>query len=72
MRSTNTVWHNATVTRERRENQNSHKGVAIWFTGLSGSGKSTVAHTVEGISIQLLLSGDMIGQTETIRRVFKR
>ena len=47
MKSTNTVWHNATVTRGRRENQNSHKGVAIWFTGLSGSGKSTLAHTVE-------------------------
>ncbi len=47
MKSSNTVWHNATVTRERREDQNSHKGVAIWFTGLSGSGKSTLAHTVE-------------------------
>ena len=47
MRSTNTVWHNATVTRERREDQNSHKGVALWFTGLSGSGKSTLAHTLE-------------------------
>ncbi len=47
MKSTNTVWHNATVTRERREGQNDHKGVALWFTGLSGSGKSTLAHTVE-------------------------
>lgn len=47
MKSTNTVWHNATVTRERREDQNNHRGVAIWFTGLSGSGKSTLAHTVE-------------------------
>jgi adenylylsulfate kinase len=47
MKSTNTVWHNATVTRERREDQNNHKGVAIWFTGLSGSGKSTLAHTLE-------------------------
>lgn len=47
MSSSNTVWHNATVTRGRRENQNSHKGVVVWFTGLSGSGKSTIAHTVE-------------------------
>ena len=45
--STNVVWHNATVTRQRRENQNSHHGGIIWFTGLSGSGKSTLAHAVE-------------------------
>lgn len=47
MRSINTVWHNATVTRQRRENQNGHKSALIWFTGLSGSGKSTLAHTIE-------------------------
>lgn len=46
-KSTNTVWHNATVTRVRREQLNRHKGGVIWFTGLSGSGKSTIAHTVE-------------------------
>lgn len=46
-KSSNTVWHNATVTRERREALNGHKSVIVWFTGLSGSGKSTVAHTVE-------------------------
>ena len=45
--STNTVWHNATVTRDRREKLNGHKGAVIWFTGLSGSGKSTIAHSVE-------------------------
>ena len=45
--STNTQWHNATVTRERREQLNGHKGVLLWFTGLSGSGKSTIAHSVE-------------------------
>jgi adenylylsulfate kinase len=43
----NIVWHNATVTRERRETQNGHKSCVIWFTGLSGSGKSTLAHAVE-------------------------
>jgi len=46
-KSTNTVWHHATVTRERREKLNGHKSVILWFTGLSGSGKSTVAHSVE-------------------------
>ncbi len=45
--STNTIWHNATVTRERREKLNGHKSILLWFTGLSGSGKSTLAHTVE-------------------------
>lgn len=46
-KSTNTVWHNATVTRQRREALNNHKSVILWFTGLSGSGKSTLAHAVE-------------------------
>lgn len=46
-KSSNTIWHNATVTRERREKLNAHKGTVIWFTGLSGSGKSTLAHTIE-------------------------
>ncbi len=46
-KSSNTVWHNATVTRQRREVQNGHKSVILWFTGLSGSGKSTLAHAVE-------------------------
>jgi len=41
------IWHNATVTRARRETQNGHRGVIVWFTGLSGAGKSTIAHTVE-------------------------
>lgn len=41
------VWHHATVTRKRREEQNDHKSVMLWFTGLSASGKSTLAHAVE-------------------------
>jgi len=45
--SNNAVWHNATVTRERRESLNGHKSIILWFTGLSGSGKSTLAHSVE-------------------------
>ena len=46
-KSENVVWHHATVTRERRELLNGHKSAALWFTGLSGAGKSTVAHAVE-------------------------
>jgi adenylylsulfate kinase len=47
MKIPNTIYHNATVTRERRNQLNDHKSVVIWFTGLSGSGKSTLAHSVE-------------------------
>lgn len=47
MNSKNIVWHNATVTRNRRESKNGHKSVIIWFTGLSASGKSTLAHALE-------------------------
>jgi len=47
LKSSNTVWHHATVTRERRKELNNHKSVILWFTGLSGSGKSTLAHAVE-------------------------
>ncbi|KPK36663.1 MAG: adenylylsulfate kinase [Nitrospira bacterium SG8_35_1] len=47
MKSPNTVKHWATVNRSRREHLNKHRSVIVWFTGLSGSGKSTVAHAVE-------------------------
>jgi adenylylsulfate kinase len=46
-KSSNVVWHHATVTRVRREAQNDHRSVILWFTGLSGAGKSTLAHAVE-------------------------
>jgi adenylylsulfate kinase len=43
----NIVWHNPTVTRERRQAMNGHRACVLWFTGLSGAGKSTLAHAVE-------------------------
>ncbi len=46
-REKNIVWHHATVTRKRREVQNQHRSVILWFTGLSSSGKSTLAHALE-------------------------
>ena len=46
-KSSNTVWHSATVTRQRRAHMRGHNSAVIWFTGLSGSGKSTLAHAVE-------------------------
>ena len=47
MKTTNILYHNATVTRQRRNQQNNHKSIVMWFTGLSGAGKSTLAHSVE-------------------------
>lgn len=46
-KSSNVVWHHATVTRQRREELNGHRSAVLWFTGLSGAGKSTLAHAVE-------------------------
>lgn len=41
------VWHTHTVSREDREKLNGNRGCILWFTGLSGSGKSTVANAVD-------------------------
>ncbi len=46
-KATNVTWHNGEVTRADRFNRLGQKGVTIWFTGLSGSGKSTVAVALE-------------------------
>src|SRR5574342_130136 len=46
-RATNIVWHKGAVTREDREQLNGHKGCTVWLTGLSGSGKSTIAVDLE-------------------------
>lgn len=43
----NVIWYQATVTRDRREKMNLHRAKLLWFTGLSGSGKSTIAHALE-------------------------
>lgn len=61
----NVIWHSHAVTRAQREEQHGHKGVLLWFTGLSGSGKSTVAGAVEQALHQLgvstyLLDGDNV------------
>lgn len=43
----NVVWHRVAVSREMREQQAGHRAAVVWITGLSCSGKSTVAHAVE-------------------------
>lgn len=46
-KATNITWHESTVSKEDREKLLKQKGVVLWFTGLSASGKSTIAHAVE-------------------------
>lgn len=46
-KATNIVWHQGAVTRADREQVNGHKGCTVWLTGLSGSGKSTIAVDLE-------------------------
>ena len=47
MKNKNIIYHQASVTRDRRNNLHNHKSAVLWFTGLSGSGKSTLAHIIE-------------------------
>jgi bifunctional enzyme CysN/CysC len=45
--SPNVVWEGLAIPREEREAKNGHKAAVMWFTGLSGAGKSTVAKALE-------------------------
>ncbi|WAH36937.1 adenylyl-sulfate kinase [Alicyclobacillus dauci] len=44
MQTNNVTWHQTSVSRNSRQQRNGHRGCVIWLTGLSGSGKSTVAN----------------------------
>lgn len=62
---TNVVWHQHAVTRAERESLAKHSGCVVWFTGLSGCGKSTVANQVDRLLFErkvrtFLLDGDNI------------
>ncbi|MCM3730350.1 adenylyl-sulfate kinase [Fictibacillus nanhaiensis] len=43
----NIIWHRTAVTKDERRKLNRHKSAVLWFTGLSGAGKSTIANAVE-------------------------
>lgn len=63
--SNDVIWHNSTVTLAERVKLKQQRPVALWFTGLSGSGKSTVANVVESKLLSLgkhsyLLDGDNV------------
>ncbi len=64
-RATNITWHQHHVTREDREKLLGQKGVTVWLTGLSGSGKSTVAVAAEEVLVSrgrlaYVLDGDNV------------
>ncbi len=48
-KATNVHWHEGDITTEDRNKLLRQKGATIWFTGLSGSGKSTIAVALEGV-----------------------
>lgn len=65
MQSAQVTWHPHSVTRQDREQLNGHRGCVVWFTGLSGCGKSTVANLVERMLFargihSFLLDGDNV------------
>jgi adenylylsulfate kinase len=64
-KSTNIKWHHGKITKEDRVKLLNQKGVTIWLTGLSGSGKSTIAVELEHALIEnrhqaYILDGDNI------------
>src|SRR5207237_755993 len=65
IKATNITWHEGHVTREERQKLLKQQGATLWFTGLSGSGKSTIAFTLEHALAQqgrlaYVLDGDNI------------
>src|SRR6266550_6184749 len=64
-KATNITWHEGHVSGEERHKMLRQRGATLWFTGLSGSGKSTVAFTLEHALVQrgrlaYVLDGDNI------------
>jgi adenylylsulfate kinase len=64
-KATNVTWHEHRVSRVERSELNGHKGAVLWFTGLSGCGKSTIANTVDHLLHQdkihtFVLDGDNV------------
>jgi len=65
IKATNITWHEGHVSRQERETLLNQKGTLVWLTGLSASGKSTIAFTVEHALVQrghlaFVLDGDNV------------
>jgi len=65
MKTENTVWHEQHISKEQRAALKKQKPCLLWYTGLSGSGKSTVANAVDALLFKLgchsyLLDGDNV------------
>ena len=63
--ATNITWHEGSITRAERQANLGHKGATVWFTGLSASGKSTIAVALEQVLVQrgkhaYVLDGDNV------------
>ena len=64
-KSTNITWHGSTVTTEQRQELLGQRGCVVWLTGLSASGKSTIARRVEQLLLEqgravYVLDGDNV------------
>jgi len=65
MKTENTVWHQQHITKAQRAEAKNQKPCLLWYTGLSGSGKSTVANAVDALLFEkgchtYLLDGDNV------------
>lgn len=65
MKTENTVWHKPQISKSQRAGLKQQKPALLWYTGLSGSGKSTVANAVDALLFKLgchsyLLDGDNV------------
>lgn len=65
MKTENTVWHEQHISKEQRASLKKQQPCLLWYTGLSGSGKSTVANAVDALLFNLgchsyLLDGDNV------------
>src|SRR6266446_4954377 len=74
-KATNIVWHQGAVTRADRERLSGHRSATVWFTGLSGSGKSTIAVALEkalwerGVHA-FVLDGDNVRRIGEVAKLF--
>lgn len=65
MKTENTVWHAQQINKSQRSDLKKQRACLLWYTGLSGSGKSTIANAVDALLFQrgchtYLLDGDNV------------